>query len=101
MKRTKLARAQIPVPADVRRGDKRYPFVETGTLWVRGEPFICSVANISASGALLEVGAAPPLGGQVLLQVSNWGRFEAEVVHGREDWLGLAFTTNGAGRSGA
>lgn len=101
MKGTRKAQASLRSADGERRGDKRYSLAQSGTLWYGGEPFACSVINISAGGALLEVGVAPAVGQNVLLHVPDWGRFGAEVVHGIQDILGLAFPIHETGERGA
>jgi hypothetical protein len=81
-----------------RRQDRRYLIGTAATLWHRGEAFDCTVVDISAGGALVEVGIRPEAGQRVRLHVPHWGSFEAEVKRRDGRHLALAFAPEkGAG----
>ncbi len=101
LKRVTPEPLRLPQPGHERRDEKRYRLAECGNLWYRGRPFTCTVINISASGALIEVGVAPAVGQKVVLNGVHWGLFEAEIVHGSEDRLGIKFTADDMAAQGA
>jgi hypothetical protein len=89
--RTKDSHAAGRELAPEKRGDIRYAIGESGVLWRDGHRADCTVINISATGALVETSSAPPEGAKVELRIANWGQFPAEVLHHRQNRLGLRF----------
>ena len=85
-----------PPPADgssseEQREHRRYERRESGTLWHQGVPFVFTLLNISAGGALVELSHAPRTGAHVELEVPSLGRVPAVVVHAADNQVGVRF----------
>ncbi len=74
-----------------RRRHQRYAIGEAGALWIQDQAFDCTVVNISAGGALVEVDPRAAPGESVRLEIPNWGNFEAVVRRRERQYLALTF----------
>ncbi len=74
-----------------RRKHRRYPMVETGTLWFRGVPFVCTVVDVSADGAQVEASLSPLEHPSIELEVPKLGRFAGDIVRVEGSRLGIKF----------
>ena len=74
-----------------RRKHRRYRVMETGTLWFRGAPFVCTVVDISADGAQVEASLSPLEHSSVELEVPKLGRFAGDIVRVEGSRMGIKF----------
>ena len=74
-----------------RRKHRRYPVMETGTLWFRGVPFVCTVVDVSADGAQVEVSLSPLEHPSIELEVPKLGRFAGDIVRVEGSRIGIKF----------
>ena len=74
-----------------RRKHRRYPMMETGTLWFRGVPFVCTVVDVSADGAQVEASLSPLEHPSIELEVPKLGRFTGDIVRVEGSRIGIKF----------
>ena len=74
-----------------RRKHRRYPMMETGTLWFRGVPFVCTVVDVSADGAQVEASLAPLEHPSVELEVPKVGHFAGDFDRVEGSRMGIKF----------
>jgi hypothetical protein len=74
-----------------RRKYRRYPVMETGTLWFRGVPFACTVVDISADGAQVEASLSPLEHPSIELEIPKLGRLAGDIVRVKGSRIGIKF----------
>jgi hypothetical protein len=85
-----------------RRHERRSDAAGDGTVWYRDVPFACTLLDISANGALVDMGNyGPAVGAEVALQLLALGRFTATVVRVEDGRVGLIFEEMSAPAGGS